>query len=401
MPPGTGPLSGVKVIEIASIGPGPFAAMMLADAGADVIRLERAGRRGGARLGIVEPHSPRPALGRLRSQASGGPRARAAPRRVGRRPDRGLPPRGDGAPRPRSRRAARPQPATRLRADDRLGAGRADVGAGRPRRQLHLDRRRARLVRPPGGAPALPAQPRRRLRGRGDDARLRRPGGRHLGAGDRRGPGRRRRDGRGLVAARDADPLDAGHGDVGGRGRHQPARLGGALLRGLRDRRRRALRGRRARAAVLRRAPPPARARPRGVPADGARPLGRDEADVRGGLHDHGPATSGRTSSPARRPARPPSSASARRRRIRTTGRAAASSRSARPSSRRRRRASAGRPRACRPRRPSRARTPTRRSRPGGSAGTRSPRCASPARSAERRAAPASRELLARANPHG
>jgi alpha-methylacyl-CoA racemase len=38
-----GPLHGVKVVEIASIGPGPFAAMMLADMGADVVRLERAG----------------------------------------------------------------------------------------------------------------------------------------------------------------------------------------------------------------------------------------------------------------------------------------------------------------------------------------------------------------------
>jgi alpha-methylacyl-CoA racemase len=39
---GVGPLSGVKVIEIAGIGPGPFAAMMLADMGADVIRVDRA-----------------------------------------------------------------------------------------------------------------------------------------------------------------------------------------------------------------------------------------------------------------------------------------------------------------------------------------------------------------------
>ena len=38
-----GPLQGVKVIEIAGIGPGPFAAMMLADHGADVIRVERPG----------------------------------------------------------------------------------------------------------------------------------------------------------------------------------------------------------------------------------------------------------------------------------------------------------------------------------------------------------------------
>ena len=43
-----GPLSGVRIIEIASIGPGPFCAMMLADMGADVIRVDRADRvRGG------------------------------------------------------------------------------------------------------------------------------------------------------------------------------------------------------------------------------------------------------------------------------------------------------------------------------------------------------------------
>jgi alpha-methylacyl-CoA racemase len=37
-----GPLSGIKVIELAGIGPGPFCAMMLADMGADVIRVDRA-----------------------------------------------------------------------------------------------------------------------------------------------------------------------------------------------------------------------------------------------------------------------------------------------------------------------------------------------------------------------
>ncbi len=43
-----GPLAGVKIIEIAGIGPGPFCAMMLSDMGADVIRVDRAGHvRGG------------------------------------------------------------------------------------------------------------------------------------------------------------------------------------------------------------------------------------------------------------------------------------------------------------------------------------------------------------------
>ncbi len=38
----TGPLSGVRVVELAGIGPGPFAAMLLADLGADVVRIDRA-----------------------------------------------------------------------------------------------------------------------------------------------------------------------------------------------------------------------------------------------------------------------------------------------------------------------------------------------------------------------
>jgi alpha-methylacyl-CoA racemase len=38
----SGPLSGVKVIEIAGIGPGPYAAMLLADMGAEVVRVDRA-----------------------------------------------------------------------------------------------------------------------------------------------------------------------------------------------------------------------------------------------------------------------------------------------------------------------------------------------------------------------
>jgi len=36
-----GPLKGIRVVEIAGIGPGPFACMMLADLGADIVRLER------------------------------------------------------------------------------------------------------------------------------------------------------------------------------------------------------------------------------------------------------------------------------------------------------------------------------------------------------------------------
>lgn len=38
-----GPLSGVKILELAGIGPGPYAAMLLADLGAEVVRIERPG----------------------------------------------------------------------------------------------------------------------------------------------------------------------------------------------------------------------------------------------------------------------------------------------------------------------------------------------------------------------
>jgi alpha-methylacyl-CoA racemase len=40
--PSTGPLAGVRVLEVGGIGPGPFAGLILADLGATVIRIERA-----------------------------------------------------------------------------------------------------------------------------------------------------------------------------------------------------------------------------------------------------------------------------------------------------------------------------------------------------------------------
>ncbi|MDH4384101.1 MAG: CaiB/BaiF CoA-transferase family protein [Caulobacter sp.] len=40
---GQGPLSGVKIIEFAGIGPGPFCGMLLSDLGADVVRIDRKG----------------------------------------------------------------------------------------------------------------------------------------------------------------------------------------------------------------------------------------------------------------------------------------------------------------------------------------------------------------------
>ncbi|OHU19194.1 carnitine dehydratase [Mycobacteroides franklinii] len=50
-----GPLHGVKVVEIASLAPAPFGCMVLADLGADVLRVERAGAPGD---GLAPPDGP-------------------------------------------------------------------------------------------------------------------------------------------------------------------------------------------------------------------------------------------------------------------------------------------------------------------------------------------------------
>jgi alpha-methylacyl-CoA racemase len=54
-------LTGLKVIELAGIGPAPFCAMMLADQGAEVVRVERA---------AADPDSPRPVDPLLRNRRS-------------------------------------------------------------------------------------------------------------------------------------------------------------------------------------------------------------------------------------------------------------------------------------------------------------------------------------------
>lgn len=66
-----GPLTGIRVVELAGIGPGPFCAMMLADMGAEIIRVER--------KGVQDPRGKfnlllrgRPAIGIDLKQATGG-----------------------------------------------------------------------------------------------------------------------------------------------------------------------------------------------------------------------------------------------------------------------------------------------------------------------------------------
>ncbi len=50
---GTGPLAGVRVVELAGLGPAPFAAMLLADLGAQVVRVDRPAGAGAARQDVV------------------------------------------------------------------------------------------------------------------------------------------------------------------------------------------------------------------------------------------------------------------------------------------------------------------------------------------------------------
>jgi alpha-methylacyl-CoA racemase len=52
---GSGPLAGTRVLEVAGLGPGPFAAMLLADLGADVVRVDRPDPEGAAAAG-AGPH---------------------------------------------------------------------------------------------------------------------------------------------------------------------------------------------------------------------------------------------------------------------------------------------------------------------------------------------------------
>jgi alpha-methylacyl-CoA racemase len=56
----TGPLHGTRVLEVGGIGPGPFAAMVLADLGADVVRVDRPAAV------QSDPHAPRDLLARGR-----------------------------------------------------------------------------------------------------------------------------------------------------------------------------------------------------------------------------------------------------------------------------------------------------------------------------------------------
>ena len=288
-----GPLAGIKVVEIAGIGPGPFCAMMLADLGADVIRVDRAETVPGGDPEPARPPTCSTAAAARSASTSRTPTASrsCSPGRAGRRAHRGLPPRRHGAPRPRPRRLPRPQPEAGLRPHDRLGPG-------RPVRR-----------RPPATTSTTSRSPARSTRsaaGRG--ARCRRSTWSATSAAAACcSPSascaallEAQRSGQGQVVdaamvdgaavAHDDDPRVPGHGHLERRAGHQHARHRRALLRRLRDRRRQVRLDRLDRAAVLRRAAAAHRARGRGA-ALAARPgaVAGAEGAAGGDLQDQDP----------------------------------------------------------------------------------------------------------------
>jgi len=87
------PLEGIRVIELAGLAPVPYCGLILADFGADVIRVDRLGASSTDQLGARE------ALRGRRPQEAAGRRGRAAFGGEGRRARGAVPARRDGAPR--------------------------------------------------------------------------------------------------------------------------------------------------------------------------------------------------------------------------------------------------------------------------------------------------------------
>ena len=158
------PLSGVLVLDFTTLLPGPLATLMLAEAGAEVIKIERPG---GEDMRHYEPRfDGESAMFALLNRGKTEPGARSEERGRSRQADaaagarrragRAVPPGRDGAARPRLRRGAGDQPQAGLLLDHRLRPDRPARRRGRPRSQLHRHDRAAgaqsRADGPPGGA---------------------------------------------------------------------------------------------------------------------------------------------------------------------------------------------------------------------------------------------------------
>ena len=182
------PLDGIKVLDLTKLAPGPFCTMILADLGADVIRIEEPGPPTGRRAeqaGAAAANRPvrsfnnSPYNALARNKKSIGINLKSGMgkeiyTRLAQRADvdrRGIPARRRQAARYRLREARVAQPAADLLRHHGLRADRAVSRPRRSRHQLHRDRRRALDVRTPRPAADDSAQPHRRLRRRRDARR--------------------------------------------------------------------------------------------------------------------------------------------------------------------------------------------------------------------------------------
>ena len=144
------PLEGVRVLDLSRLLPGPFCSLLLADFGADVVKVEDTGhgrlralvgaevrRRRGQRGGGVLPRAePQQALDPHRPQERGRARGAAGARARRRRAAGVLPARRARPPRRRLRAPARGEPRARVLRDHRLRPGRPLPRALRPRPEL-------------------------------------------------------------------------------------------------------------------------------------------------------------------------------------------------------------------------------------------------------------------------
>ena len=185
------------------------------------------------RLHAQPGHRARPTLDRCGPEGIRRGCGRPRPGPGLRHPGGGIPARRRRAPRRRSRRLPRPQPAPGLRADDRLGPGWPTLRPGWPRHQLHRSHRRVGGDGPTGRAPA----------GRSTSSATS-AAERCAGDGRARRPARGAGSGRGQVV--EANVLDVDHDrswvwctgcgprEVAGSPRHEPPRHRLPLLRRLR-----------------------------------------------------------------------------------------------------------------------------------------------------------------------